>query len=133
MQLVTLANYLDPVKDVKGMVFLCEFGWRMYAHISKDDKDRICEGLCKQGKMIYPHSSEYALIKGKSTTGLYMMVRTLLRAKVNKVALVAYGMKMLYTHCLFLTEFTVVTTDCYGCDLGRNIECDVMLLFNVIP
>lgn len=53
------------------------------------------------------------------------------KGKVHKLVLVAYGMKIPLSECLFLMEFTAMTTDFYGYDLGKNAECDDVPLFKL--
>ena len=49
-----------------------------------------------------PHNSANILCKGKITTGLYMVMRSLTAANINTVFLTGYNMKIPYHELEFL-------------------------------
>ena len=108
--LISLCNsqrFMRAIKN-RGLVTIGEFGWRLYARLTEEQKCLICSNLCNMGITVIPHDSPEILSKHQLTIGLYCLCKALKDANVTTVYIGAYGMKMPYEHISFLGKLTVV-------------------------
>ena len=101
LTLVCLMNYPVFVKDVANAICIAEFGYRLFAVMNSNIKKRLCKAISDISMVIQPHPSQYAFCKGKCTVSMSTLVTGLQVAGIKFVTLVAYGMKMNYSDCLF--------------------------------
>lgn len=132
VQLITLMNSPVHVQGVKGLTCIGEFGWRLFADIDEEQKQNICDHLSHAGVKVEPHDSPNILTKGKITTGLYMVIRSLMAANIRTVILTGYGMKMPYPEVDFI-NFLETPRDAplARYDFGMNIDTGNIPIFEL--
>ena len=130
IMLVCLMNYPVFVKDVANAICIVEFGWRLFALMNSAIKKCLCMAISQSSVVIQPHPSQYVFCKGKCTVSLQTLVSGLQAAGIQHVTLVAYGMKMNYSECLFFDEFNDLALQ-RRYDIGRNISTKSIPVFGL--
>ena len=93
-------------------------------------KKCLCMAINQSSVVIQPHPSQYVFCKGKCTVSLQTLVSGLQAAGIQHVTLVAYGMKMNYSECLFFDEFNGLALQ-RRYDIGRNISTKSIPVFGL--
>ena len=133
LQMASLVNYPVFAKDVKGTC-ICDFGWCIFAVISKKQKAQICIGLVSQGIRVIAHRSPHILTTGRILVGLHILCRAVIGAGIESVTMCSYGMKIPYSEVELLNTFAVPTKASLArYDIGRNINTSSIPLFCVNP
>ena len=88
-----LTNSPQLVKDVSGACCLARMGFKLYAYLTDQMKQDLCNYLCRQGLTVLPHTSPHCLVWGKIPWGLRMLERGLQQCRIAIVIIVAYNMK----------------------------------------
>ena len=88
-----LVNTPQFVKDAEGAVCIGKIGYRIFAHLSEQQKISVCQYLSRHVLLVLPHTSPLILSKGCTLVGLHAMARAFIDAEVDHVIFVGYGMK----------------------------------------
>ena len=132
-QMVSLVNHPVFVKGLNNVVCICEFGWRIFGNITKQQKILFCRSLYNLGITAIPHQCRLILTKGQLTVGLHIISRGLLGAGVRSIYLTAYGMKIMLAELQFLNNIQTPSNLTARYDIGVNVDTNYIPLFNILP
>ena len=83
-----LDNSPQLVKDVSGACCLARMGFRLYAYLTDQMKQDLCDYFCYQGLAVLPHTSTHCLVWGKIPCGLRILSRGLRHCRIAIVIIV---------------------------------------------
>ena len=126
--MITIPNHIVFVQDITDHICVGMFGYWIFARINSKKKEIICRNLSSHGKLVIPHASKDALVKGQCTIGLMMWIWALEAANIVNIKLSVYGMNVPYKE-ITLNHLPAVSLCKY--DIGSNIRTNSIPLLNV--
>ena len=119
--LVHLCNFPHVVSELRNFVLIGDMGWKVYARLSRSEKEEICLFISEHGPLVFPSLASRSFIRGKCAIPLSLLVEALDYADVPQVVFYAYGMKSTSaTHELANYKLPRNPIVCCRWDIGAN-------------
>ena len=135
MQMASLVNYPVPIKDLKEMVCVADFGYKIFIpQASMKTKTKVARRFRDLGVTINTHESEHAFTSSRIPVGLHVLVRTLMGGGIKLVILVVYGMKIPLAEVQALSSIHRPSIPAPSkFDIGVNVDLPFIPLFKISP
>ena len=133
LQMATLVNHPVFIKDLKDVICVAEFGYKLFiTRINLKTKAKIARRLYDLGVTVNTHKSPNVLMTSRMTIGLHILARGLMGGGIRFVYLAVYGMKIpLYEMQRLTTVETPPNPPPAKFDIGVNVETPFIPLFKI--